>query len=71
MEKIKFSDFDQKQIATSVSEIRRILRKHDADISAIVGYITSRGIKNTETAVSVRFEEESVLKVQMNMLAFD
>ena len=71
MKTIDFSEADDKQIKASVAAIRRVPRKHDADITSIVGLVTADEIKETESAVEVRFSEESVLNVQMNMVAFD
>ena len=71
MPKIDLNDEEQKAIEESVSEIRRILKKKNADLTAIVGMVSLDEVKSTKRAVEVRFQEDTDLMVQMNMVAFD
>lgn len=68
---VQLSDAEQKEIEKSVAAIRKVFRAHGADIKSLVGTVTDQDVKNTQSAVEVRFAEESVLNVQMNMVAFD
>ena len=68
---LNFDEEEQKIIEDSVRSIRRVLRRRNFDIKSIVGLVTSQEIADTESAVEVRFSEENVLNVVMNMVAFD
>lgn len=71
MPKIELSDNEQKAIESSVEEIRKILKSKNADLTGIVGTVSLDSVKATKEAVEVRFQEDSDLVVQMNMVAFD
>jgi hypothetical protein len=63
---------DEKNIiAKSVDSIRNVLRTKNRDIKSIIGLVTKSDVQATKAAVEVRFAEENVLNVQMNMVAFD
>jgi 3-deoxy-D-arabino-heptulosonate 7-phosphate (DAHP) synthase len=68
---LTLNDEEKKQIEQSVSAIRRVLRKHDTDISSIVGLISKHDVRTTSKAVTVRFAEELAAHAAMNMVAFD
>ena len=70
-DKLDLSADEQKIIEDSVKSIRRVLRSKNRDIKSLIGMVTSEDIDKTEKAVEVRFAEENVLNVQMNMVAFD
>jgi hypothetical protein len=70
-EALNLSPDEQKIIEDSVKSIRQVLRSKNRDIKSLIGMVTSDEIDNTERAVEVRFAEENVLNVQMNMVAFD
>jgi hypothetical protein len=69
--KLELSTDEQKIIEDSVRSIRKVLRSKNRDIKSLIGMVTSEDIEDTEKAVEVRFAEENVLNVQMNMVAFD
>lgn len=71
MPKIDLSDTEQKAIENSVAEIRKILKSKNADLTGIVGTVSLDSVRATQDAVEVRFQEDSDLMVQMNMVAFD
>jgi hypothetical protein len=68
---LDLDESEQKVIEESVNTIRKVLRAKNRDIKSIIGLVTSAQIADTKEAVEVRFAEESVLNVQMNMVAFD
>lgn len=70
-DKLDLSADEQKIIEDSVKAIRGVLRSKNRDIKSLIGMVTSEDIDKTEKAVEVRFAEENVLNVQMNMVAFD
>ena len=69
--KVELNDAEKKEIEKSVAAIRKVFRSHGADIKSLIGTVTDQDIKDTEAAIEVRFSEEAVLNVQMNMVAFD
>ena len=68
---LELSPDEQKIIEDSVNSIRKVLRSKNRDIKSLIGMVTSEDVDATEKAVEVRFAEENVLNVQMNMVAFD
>lgn len=68
---LNLSEAEQKIIQDSVASIRKVLRGKNRDIKSIIGLVTTADVDKTKAAVEVRFAEESVLNVQMNMVAFD
>ncbi|MBB4236228.1 hypothetical protein [Rhizobium esperanzae] len=68
---IDLSPDEQKIIEESVASIRKVLRSKNKDIKSLIGMVTSEDVGKTAKAVEVRFAEENVLNVQMNMVAFD
>jgi hypothetical protein len=70
-DKLDLTADEQKIIEDSVKSIRKVLRSKNRDIKSLIGMVTSEDVGNTEKAVEVRFAEENVLNVQMNMVAFD
>jgi hypothetical protein len=70
-DKLDLSADEQKIIEDSVNSIRKVLRSKNRDIKSLIGMVTSEDVDRTERAVEVRFAEENVLNVQMNMVAFD
>ncbi len=71
MARIELDEKEQKAIESSVMEIRKILKKRNADLTGIVGTVSLEKVKSTKDAIEVRFEEDVDLMVQMNMVAFD
>jgi hypothetical protein len=68
---LDLSPDEQKIIEDSVKSIRQVLRSKNRDIKSLIGMVTTADIADTKKAVEVRFAEENVLNVQMNMVAFD
>jgi hypothetical protein len=48
-----------------------VFHSRNLDVTSIIGLVTKAEVKDTKRAVEVRFAEENVLNVQMNMVAFD
>jgi len=68
---LDLNEDEKKIIAKSVDSIRNVLRTKNRDIKTIIGLVTKSDVQATKAAVEVRFAEENVLNVQMNMVAFD
>jgi hypothetical protein len=68
---LDLNEDEKKIIAKSVDSIRNVLRTKNRDIKSIIGLVTKSDVQATKAAVEVRFAEENVLNVQMNMVAFD
>jgi 3-deoxy-D-arabino-heptulosonate 7-phosphate (DAHP) synthase len=70
-EPLNLTEKEKKTIKKSVDSISKIFQKRDRNIKSIIGLVSKSDVKATKKAVEVRFAEENVLNVQMNMVAFD
>jgi hypothetical protein len=68
---LDFTPEEQAIIDESLAKIRDVLKSRNISIKNVIGLATATDEENTKTAVEVRFAEETVLNVQMNMVAFD
>jgi hypothetical protein len=68
---LDLNEEEKKIIKKSVDSIRKVFRTKNRDIKSIIGLVTKSDVQDTKAAVEVRFAEENVLNVQMNMVAFD
>ena len=70
-EALDFNEQEKKAIKKGVDSISKVFRKRNMDIKSIIGLVKKSDVRKTKAAVEVRFAEEDVLNVQMNMVAFD
>jgi hypothetical protein len=68
---LNLNEDEKKTIEKSVNSIRKVFHSRNLDVKSIIGLVTKAEVKDTKKAVEVRFAEENVLNVQMNMVAFD
>jgi hypothetical protein len=68
---LNLSEKEKQIIKKSVDSISKVFQKRDRSIKSIIGLVSKSDVKATKKAVEVRFAEENVLNVQMNMVAFD
>ena len=68
---LDLTENEKKIIKKSVDSISKVFRKKNRNIKSIIGLVAQSDVKKTKAAVEVRFAEENVLNVQMNMVAFD